>query len=308
MTADISLQPDLNSTIYRRILENLYDGVYFINLESRIIYWNKGAERITGKPKREMYGILLGSDRFQQFNEEGIPLDGNKCPLLATLYDCQAREAEVYLRHVEGYLFPALVKTLPVHDGERRLTGAMEIFSDNPILLRSRLREKSLDQTTSYDPLTQIGGRKHLERKLNSALIDTLQDGSSIGVLFIDIDHFKNFNDTHGHIAGDKALRTVANTLRHNLRDSDTCGRWGGEEFLVILFDINTRQLELIAEKLRLLVASAVVEINKQPHHVTISIGGTIAQPEEPMESLIHRADKLMYQSKKSGRNRITIG
>lgn len=304
----MKIQPFFNEKFYQRMLDNLYDGVYFIDLEGRITYWNRGAERITGRPMRQVYGIFLGSDLMQQYDEAGSPLAGENCPLLATLADSQVREGEVYLRHVEGYLVPVVVKTCPVHDNERRFVGAMEIFSDNPHLLRVRRREKSLDQTTSYDPLTLIGNRKHLERKLQSTLLEFQHNGSSLGILFIDIDHFKAFNDTYGHNAGDRLLRAVANTLRHNLRETDTCGRWGGEEFLVILLDVEPQLLETVAEKLRLLVAQAIVEVNKQPHNITISIGGTLARFEDNLESLIHRADTLMYQSKQAGRNRVTIG
>lgn len=308
MIGGMKSQPHFSEPLYRRMLENLYDGVCFIDVEGRIIYWNRGAERITGRPARQLHGILLGSDLLRQYNDAGIPLDETECPLLATLADSQTREAEVYLRHTEGYLIPVLVKTFPVHDAEHQLAGAAEIFSENPNLLRARLREKSLDQTTAYDALTLIGNRKHLERKLQSALLEFQHNGASIGILFVDIDHFKAFNDTYGHNAGDKALRAVANTLRYNLRDTDTCGRWGGEEFLVIIFNIELQLLENIAEKLRVLVSQAIVDINRQPHSVTISIGGTLAQPDDTLESLVHRADKLMYHSKKTGRNRVSIG
>lgn len=301
-------QPLFNEPLYRRMLENLYDGVCFIDLEGRVTYWNRGAERITGRLARQLYGLVVGSDLLRQYNEDGLPLEKDACPLLATLADSQAREAEVYLRHAEGYLIPVLVKTFPIHNMERQMVGAAEIFSDNPNLLRIRLREKSLEQTTAYDALTLIGNRKHLERKLQAALLESQYNNVSFGILFVDIDHFKAFNDTYGHNAGDKVLRAVANTLRHNLRDTDTCGRWGGEEFLVILHQMELPLLENIAEKLRLLVSQAIVEIDSQPHTVTISIGGTLARPGDTLESLVHRADKLMYRSKRAGRNRVTLG
>lgn len=301
-------RPIFSEPIYRRMLENLYDGVCFIDLEKRIIYWNRGAERITGRLARQLYGLVVGSDLLQQYNEDGLPLTDEACPILATLADSQAREAEVYLRHAEGYLIPVLVKTFPLHNTERQMIGVAEIFSDNPNLLRTRLREKRLEQTTAYDALTLIGNRKHLERKLQAAFMEFQSSGNPIGILFADIDHFKTFNDTYGHNVGDKVLRAVANTLRHNLRDTDTCGRWGGEEFLVILHNMDWRLLENIAEKLRLLVNQAIVEIDHQPHTVTISIGGTLARPNDTLETLIHRADKLMYSSKRTGRNRVSIG
>ncbi|GAB4503451.1 MAG: sensor domain-containing diguanylate cyclase [Anaerolineales bacterium] len=301
-------QPPFNELLYRRMLENFYDGVCFIDLEGRVTYWNRGAERITGRRARQVYGLVIGSDLLRQYDEEGLPLKIEACPLLATLADAQTREAEVYLRHAEGYLLPVLVKTFPIHNPERQIVGAAEIFSDNPNLLRVRVREKSLEQTTAYDALTLIGNRKHLERKLQAAWWEFQHNGIPFGILFVDIDHFKTFNDTYGHNAGDKVLRAVANTLRHNLRETDTCGRWGGEEFLVIVHGMELPLLENIAEKLRLLVSQAIVEIDHQPHTVTISIGGTLARPGDTLESLVNRADKLMYRSKRAGRNHVSIG
>ncbi len=301
-------QPPFSELLYRRMLENLYDGICFIDREGRVTYWNRGAERITGRLARQLHGLEVGSDLLRQYDEEGLPLTNEACPLLATLADNQAREAVVYLRHAEGYLLTVLVKTFPIHNAERQIVGAAEIFSDNPNLLRIRRREQSLEQTTAYDALTLIGNRKHLERKLQAALMEFQSNGTSIGVLFADIDHFKAFNDTYGHNAGDKVLRAVANTLRHNLRDTDTCGRWGGEEFLIVVHNIELNLLETIAEKLRLLVSQAIVEIDHQPHSVTISIGGTLARSGDTLESLVHRADKLMYRSKRAGRNRVSIG
>jgi diguanylate cyclase (GGDEF)-like protein len=126
--------------------------------------------------------------------------------------------------------------------------------------------------------------------------------------LFIDIDNFKTFNDKYGHIIGDKVLHVVANTLRHNLRDTDTAGRWGGEEFLVIAFNVEEGELNTLAEKLRLLVKQTIIPAKGKIPSITISVGATLVQPNDTLESLINRADKLMYKSKAGGKNRVTTG
>jgi diguanylate cyclase (GGDEF)-like protein len=127
--------------------------------------------------------------------------------------------------------------------------------------------------------------------------------------LFCDIDHFKNLNDTFGHNWGDKILRTIAQTLRANIRETDTMGRWGGEEFLVILQDINSKSLLTIGEKLLNLVReSHIFHSDGRKIAATISVGGTLVRNSDTLESVVDRADKLMYQSKADGRNRITIG
>jgi diguanylate cyclase (GGDEF) domain len=129
------------------------------------------------------------------------------------------------------------------------------------------------------------------------------------GLLFIDIDQFKKVNDSHGHDVGDQALRMVANTFRHALRATDTLGRWGGEEFVAILYDIdNDKALFKIAEKVRMLVEVSHFETASQSLSVTISIGATRLYSNDTPDSIIRRADGLMYRSKQAGRNRVTIG
>jgi diguanylate cyclase (GGDEF)-like protein len=297
-----------NDTIFGELLENQYDGVCFINSERKITFWNVGAERITGRPAQQVLGILMGSDILQHIDESGFALNEMNCPLVATATDGSPREKELYIRHAEGFPIPVLVKTFPIFSKTGHLVGAAELFSDNPILTRAKRRTESLEQTLAYDPLTLVGNRKHLEHRLRGALLEFQYSNIPFGILFIDIDNFKNFNDEYGHIIGDKVLHVVANTLRHNLRDTDTAGRWGGEEFLAIAFDVDEQELKTLAEKLRVLVKQTIIPAKGSIPPITISIGATLVQPNDTLESLIHRADKLMYRSKASGKNRVTIG
>ena len=297
-----------SNPIHSKLLESLYEGVCFVDANQKITYWNKGAERITGRPARQVLGILMGGDILQHLNASGKQLDGLDCPLVATLTDGLPREEELYIRHADGFPIPVLIKTLPVRNRTGRLIGAAEVISDNPFLTRAKRRTESLEHTTSFDALTLVGNRKHLEHKLRGALLEYQYSGNPFGVLFIDIDNFKAFNDTYGHNVGDKVLHLVANTLRHNLRDSDTAGRWGGEEFLAIAFNVDEKSLEALAEKVRALVKQTVMPSDRDIPSITISVGATLAKPKDTLESLIHRADKLMYQSKAAGKNRVSTG
>jgi len=137
-------------------------------------------------------------------------------------------------------------------------------------------------------------------------LEDYRSHGVPFGILFVDIDHFKDFNDTYGHLLGDKVLRFVANSLRQNLRFTDSCGRWGGEEFIALILDTEKERLRSVAEKLRSLVEHSGVEESGKVLRITISIGATLVRPSDSYESLIKRADEMMYKSKKAGRNRVS--
>jgi diguanylate cyclase (GGDEF)-like protein len=128
------------------------------------------------------------------------------------------------------------------------------------------------------------------------------------GILFIDIDHFKKFNDRYGHDVGDDVLKVVAKTFIANARSFDLFGRWGGEEFLGIIRNINSKDLELLGNKLRSLIENSYILRENEKLRVTISIGATPVNENDTIDSLIKRADILLYKSKTEGRNRLTLG
>lgn len=301
--ADISMQ----ERFYKELLDSLYDGVYFVDADRRITYWNQGAERITGYLSRNIIGSFCHANRLDHITNEGEHLCFNGCPLLETIKDGKPREAEVHLRHAEGHRVPVLVRTSPIHDEHGKIIGAVEVFSNNHVVLRYRRQVDHLEQAILRDPLTQLGNRAFLEMKMAAALHEHQQFEAPFGLLFMDIDHFKSINDTHGHTAGDHALQLVAKTLKENLRSTDTCGRWGGEEFLVILSDVDEHSLAKVAEKFRVMIANSRVAVYGIDIPLTVSIGAAFFQPQDTSATLIHRADQLMYISKQNGRNRVTV-
>ena len=124
--------------------------------------------------------------------------------------------------------------------------------------------------------------------------------------VFADIDDFSHFNNTYGHDVGDLVLKNIAKSFRENTRKNDLIGRWGGEEFLGILSVNNDYEGTILAEKIRQLVDSTEVMSKSGPLSVSISIGVTTVKKEDDAESIVKRADELMYQSKENGKNRVT--
>lgn len=122
-----------------------------------------------------------------------------------------------------------------------------------------------------------------------------------------DLDNFKDINDTYGHAAGDAVLATIAKTMSNCLRASDVVGRWGGDEFLAILSGITRPFLANVSEKLLKLVAQSTVPLDDTKVQVTISVSAAMAVPGDSPESLLKRADRQLYASKESGRNRVSL-
>lgn len=294
---------------YKDIIDNLYDGVYFVDRDRVITYWNKGAERITGYSAKHAVGRACRDNLLNHVTANGIQLCQTQCPLAAVMEDGREREAEVFVHHADGHRVPIAVRATAIRDAEGNIIGAVESFSNNSSVIDTRLKLREMRQVATTDPLTGIGNRKHLDGRLSAIIAEYKSNSSKAGVLFIDIDHFKKVNDSYGHTRGDSVLRMVASTIRYALRATDTVGRWGGEEFLAILHNAKGKSaLRVTAEKLRMLVEHSRLDLEGRSVNVTISIGGTLLGAKDTPETLLQRADGFLYQSKQNGRNRVTIG
>jgi diguanylate cyclase (GGDEF)-like protein/PAS domain S-box-containing protein len=291
---------------YKTILDNLYDGVYFVDLERRINYWNKGAERITGFKQGRILGRRCMDNILNHVTENGTMLCLHGCPLHATMQDGNPREAEVYLHHADGHRVPVLVRTSPIRNENGEIIGAVESFSDNTALMRTRRKVSRLEQTIMLDPLTGIGNRRFIKMRMQSALSEFQQHRIPLASLFIDIDHFKDVNDRFGHNIGDRVLCMIADTIQINIRQDDTVARWGGEEFIVLLAGVDLERAVNAADKLRVLIENSTLTLGESEVRVSVSIGVAMARFEDDQVSLLRRADQNMYQSKLAGRNRVS--
>jgi len=299
-----------NGNFYKDIIDNLYDGVYFVNTERVITYWNKGAERITGYESEDVIGRSCSDNMLNHVTANGIQLCQVSCPLAACMEDGNVREADVFLHHADGHRVPVLVRAAPLHNERGNIIGAVETFSSDLGVLAVRQELHELRRSVQTDPLTGIGNRQYLDGRLSAILAELEHHESALaGLLFMDVDHFKHFNDRYGHEVGDKVLRMVASTLRHSLRKPDVVGRWGGEEFLAILYDLDSaEELEQTAEKLRMLVEFSHLDLQADKLKVTISVGATLFLPGDSSDVIVNRADSLMYRSKSAGRNQVCVG
>jgi len=299
----------MDDNFYKEILNSLQDGVYYLDRDRIITYWNRGAEKITGYAADQVIGISCRNNLLNHVNEQGLVLCKDHCPMAATMQDGEPRQAYVYLHHAEGHRVPVQIRSAAIRDESGNIVGAVETFNKGVSPEKTERRIRKLQQTALLDPLTAIGNRRHLESRLKICMLDFHENQLSFGLLFCDTDHFKELNDTYGHNLGDEVLRMIAQTLRANIRESDTMGRWGGEEFLIILQDIEAESLLMIGEKLLNLVRQSNLPLrDKRVLSATISIGGTLVRKTDTSDSIVDRADRLMYQSKANGRNRITIG
>ena len=292
---------------YESIFESLQDGVYFVDRDRRVTYWNKAAERITGYPEKEVMGAGCMDNILVHIDGRGSTQCKGLCPLAAAMEDGNARQLEVYLRHKRGHRVPVLVRAAPLRDKAGSIIGGVELFSDISSKKALQDKIKELEKLALIDDLTGLSNRKHIEGELSARFHEKKRYGLDFGVLFMDIDHFKEINDTFGHVGGDVALKTISETFQASTRSYDLVGRWGGEEFIGIIRNVDHQLLGKVGERFRVLVEKTRIENSQTSFSVTISVGATLALPEDTPESVIARADEHLYQSKRDGRNRLTL-
>jgi len=288
------------------LLESLHDGVYFTDLERRITFWNRSAEKITGFCADDVVGSCCYDNILVHVDRDGNSLCLGHCPLAATMADGVSREAEVYLHHKAGHRVPVSVRVSPMRDDRGAIVGGVELFSDISGKYALELRTRELESLAMFDALTGLSNRAHLQAELDARLQERDRYRLSFGLVFLDVDRFKDFNDRYGHEIGDRVLQTVAETLRQTARPFDLFGRWGGEEFVGIIRNIDAPGLRAIADRVRRLIEGSTIAVPGGRERVTVSVGATLVRPDDGTAGLVNRADSLMYLSKKLGRNRET--
>ncbi len=184
------------------------------------------------------------------------------------------------------------------------------VRAGNEIILRNKELLKQIESVAMVDALTGIHNRRWLDLSVKKVLNRCKYNKSAFSVILVDVDFFKVYNDSYGHLAGDDALRTVAKTMQKCLRPNDMYARFGGEEFIFMLPDLNKEEASLVAERLRCDVECAEI-INadgKKLPAVTISLGiAELSEVNNTQDKMIDAADKALYRAKKSGRNRYAL-
>jgi len=299
-----SLLP-LDDNSVRLLLDSLNDGVYLADREGKILFWNKQAESITGHPEHEVLGQTC-SDILVHVDDSGKLLCRDDCPVRKTLKDGTSQNLNVYLLHRDGYRLPVAVRVIPLAGQDGAIIGAAQIFTDTSPKLAMPPGIEDLSRRELLDPLTETGNQQYLKIALASRIEEMRRFQLPFGLLYVDIDQFSNIPESYGREMGQKVIRMVAKTLQSNLRFTDIVGRWGMDKFLVILLNVDEAKLNVVGNKLRLLVQSSYLPLPNGSLSVTVSLGAVAAKKRESVSELLERAEKLALHSKWLGRNRVS--
>ncbi|WP_028580015.1 diguanylate cyclase [Desulfogranum japonicum] len=277
------------------------DALVAINAKDHIIFWSSAAEKMFGWSKQEVVGktlhdLLVPPDK-RELAKRGLQTyhASGYAPVLGSVHEFSACTKN-------GRRIPIELAVAPfILNNERHAVGSMRDITE-----RKTAVEK-LQQLIITDELTGIYSRRHFMNMAEKEVQRSLRHQTPFTLIMFDADSFKNINDTHGHAAGDLALKCIADTAKSMLRDIDLLGRLGGEEFAVGLLHTDLNGGMDVAERLRLFTELATVKLaSGYEIHCTISMGLATLTPEcKTLEKLMHHADTAMYEAKRRGRNRV---
>lgn len=300
---DAGVMPEAD--LCHAMLSNVQEGIYFIDRKFVVRYWNNSAERITGIMAEELVGTTVTDNILSPVDDAGYPVHEKRSPVKMTMLDGKIRESEVWIRHQNGHRVPVHLKTVPIKKFTKIL-GVMESFVDISQRQEIENQAEKYRELAFRDKLTGLYNRRYIEDFIKARLDDYKRLSIPFCVMFIDIDHFKSFNDNYGHELGDEVIKMVGKSCTLMIRSSDLFGRFGGEEFVAVLTGTNEQNMYVIAEAMRTIVENTGIRSNGEKLTVTISLGATMVRPDDTMDSIVKRADDLLYSSKESGRNQVT--
>lgn len=285
-------------------LASIGDAVVTIDAKGQVVYLNPVAEELIGWHNADAKGRPIAGMMHLLDETTREPIENPVLSCLRENAHAAANNASLLLRP-DGREIPISDSTAPIRDRERNIIGAVMVFHD---VATERQLTQQLSYQATHDALTGLINRQEFERRLVRVLQSAKEDHTEHALLFLDLDHFKQVNDTSGHAAGDELLRRIAVLFKHAIRQRDTLARLGGDEFGLLLERCTMQQAESIAKELLHHINAFVLEWSGIPHKVGLSIGlAAIDQDSASLSALLSAADAACYESKRSGRNRYSI-
>jgi len=285
-------------------LDSIGDGVISTDKEGTVTYLNSVAERLTGWTRDEAIGRTF-AEVFRIVHFETREPAQNPIELAIRQGDAVGLAANTVLVRRDGNELAIEDSTAPIHDQGGQIVGGVIVFRD---VGKARMMESMLSHLSQHDFLTGLPNRLLLNDRLKNAMALARRHRNKVAVLYLDVDRFKQINDLLGHSEGDKVLQALGKRLERTVRESDTVCRHGGDEFVIVLPDVeDVRNAARLAEKIGATLSSPHM-MAQLDLRVDVSIGISVFPDDgQDADTLIECADAAMYHAKKSGRNNYQV-
>ncbi len=300
---------------FAQITDNINCGIVVIDRDFKVTYWNRWMEIHSGLENHAVIGRVI-FDIYQDLNNpqfirncRSVMSFGNFIfisqklhqylfPLkpIGSLSNLNNQDAEIEYMQQSCAMFP-------LRDENNLITAVCITVYDMTEIVLYQQKLLNLSRT---DLLTGLYNRRYLEERLREEWDRHKRHGRPFSVVIFDIDHFKSINDTFGHLHGDRVIKMVATVASENIRDIDIIGRYGGEEFCILLPDTYLSAAVIVAERLRRAIEQNSIDIKGHMINITVSAGvAEMTENMEDSEELIKLADSALYRAKNTGRNRV---
>lgn len=319
---------DISSRLQREIIVPHFSAIVE-QFFTRILQHSEFNSRLSSsdKIKREkesqskyLLSLGMGFDSLNYFEDRlRMGVENSSVELPISLYSCAFN---VLVQSIVDN-FPDSIKNDPQDYGAfisylMKITALdMSLAIDTSFTHQLKSFEQSLDgmqvlashleKHAVTDSLTGMINHEHVFSELKKAMKQAQSEEYALCIVMADIDHFKSVNDNYGHLAGDGVLKEVAKRIKNSLRGFDIVGRYGGEEFLLVLHKANIDTARMVAERIRSRIAATPIDLSHELLDVTISMGVAMVKPDEDVNSLVERADKALYNAKENGRNQVAL-
>jgi diguanylate cyclase (GGDEF)-like protein/PAS domain S-box-containing protein len=284
--------PDLQDPeIFRTVLDSLQTGVSVVDRNGKVLFWNQGAERITGHKCHDVVGRSSHDSILNHCDTNGCVACGATCPFSRTMHDGKPKEARMQLRHKEGHPINVLMRIAPIRDQHASIIGLVQNFDEQRFTSDRDRNLQHLSEHGCMDEITGVPNREFTQFHLTENLAGFTRYQLPFGIMCIKIDQLAHFRAAYGQPAGDAVLRVVAQTMRNSLRPSDFLGRWAEDQFLAILINCGGAGVEKTGERMRKVVSCAGLHWWGDELSVTTSVGEATAQTGDTMDTLLSRAE-----------------